>query len=797
MSLLDQITLSDIYENSLEGLVFLSGGGILKEYNRGFSRMVQAKPDTGESLSHFIAPSDREGWIEALQRFESSDNRNLKIICRYLSGSRGIRWCQFFLKKIHNKKLKGIVGILQDNTEVKLLEKSLRTAKEEAEKATQVKTEFLANTSHEIRTPIHTIIGMSELLGDTDLDEEQQEYSGQIQFGATVLLSLVNDILDMSKIEAGKLEIEYTRFDIYDLLISLVDMVTLEIHKKGVEIALFIDPEMPRDIVCDPVRIRQVIVNLINNAVKFTSRGQIVVLCNLERMVKQTARIRIQVEDSGIGIPLEKQSSLFQAFQQADSSTTRKYGGTGLGLFISRNLVHRMGGQLDFNSDPGRGSSFFFSLEVETHKTERQFPIPRGYFKTICVLLVDDNDRVRSITAQYLRSWGCKVLELSTGEEALQMLRNPLEGPQIQACIVDQQMPGIDGWQFGSEIHSDPELKLPLILTPMKGKSTDEAKMKLLGWFDDYVTKPVKLEELLIKLYKVINNKRRRNEEQSLEELEVLDVLDAAEPRGTEDTNLNLERQRILVVEDHLVNQQLFRTILEKMGCLVKCAENGRVALELVEALDPQMIFMDCQMPVLNGYETTRILRNNGYEKPIIAVTASAVKDERIRCTDAGMDDMLPKPFKKEDLIPILQKYLQKNVANAENLEDLYDADESETSTSSGIFDFQQALQTFMGDRSVVVGLLPRYLKKVSRQVKELPQFLENKDWKAIHEEAHSIKGSSRNLSMERIARVAEVLEKAGQEEDEAVISQQMEPLKNELNLLKKEIAKVMEENFS
>lgn len=795
MKNLDKINLTDIYENSLEGLVFLSEGGALEEYNRGFARMVQAKPEKGDSLAHFIAPSDREGWFDALQSFENTDNRNLKIICRYLSGTRGIRWCQFYLKKVDNGKVKGIVGILQDNTEVKLLEKSLRTAKEEAEKATQVKTEFLANTSHEIRTPIHTIIGMSELLGDTNLDEEQLEYSGQIQFGATVLLSLVNDILDMSKIEAGKLEIEETCFDLYDLLISLVDMVTLEIHKKGVEIALYIDPDLPRMIVSDPVRIRQVIVNLINNAVKFTSHGQIVVLCNLEAMIKNRARVRIQVEDSGIGIPLEKQSSLFQAFQQADSSTTRKYGGTGLGLFISRNLVHRMGGQLDFNSDPGRGSSFFFTLEVESRKDNRSFPIPKGYFHTISVLLVDDNERVRSITAQYLRAWGCHVRELSSGEEALQLLRNPLEGPQIQACIIDQQMPGIDGWQFGSEIHSDPELKLPLILTPMKGKSTDEAKMKLLGWFDDYVTKPVKLEELLIKLYKAINKNRRRNEEQSLEELEVLDVLDSAEPRAEEEKKMNLERQKILVVEDHLVNQQLFRTILEIMGCQVQCAENGRVALELVETMQPQLIFMDCQMPVLNGYETTRILRKNGFDKPIIAVTASAVKDERIRCNNAGMDDMLPKPFKKEDLIPFLQKYLQQDLAAEDDLETLPESDETPQISSRDIFDFQQALHTFMGDNSVVLGLLPRYEEKVSRQVEEMPRWLEEQDWKRISEEAHSIKGSSRNLSMERIARVAEILEKAGAEEDEAIIAQQIAPLNRELGLLKEEIKKVLQEN--
>jgi two-component system sensor histidine kinase/response regulator len=802
MNLFKDISLEELYENSPEGVVLLSLSGGLVDSNSSFSRMVANLPLLGQSISSCIAPNDRDPWRKTLKLFTEDPSRQaLKISCRYLAPSGEIRWGQFHLKKINTPDFNGIVAILHDITTVKELERGLRSAKEQAEEATRVKTEFLANTSHEIRTPIHTIIGMSELLLDTALDEEQQEYSSQIQFGATVLISLVNDILDMSKIEAGKLEIEYTPFDLHDLLNSIVNMVTLEVHNKGVELGLYIAPEVPRMLRCDPVRIRQVVVNLITNACKFTSKGQIILICEEKRRDGNISFIHIQVEDSGIGIPLDKQQNLFAAFQQADSSTTRKYGGTGLGLYISRNLVEGMGGQLDFNSDPGRGSSFYFTLGMEILDSHDDIlPLPSKFLSSVKILLVDDNDRIRNLTARYLRFWGAEVREIARGEDALRILKNPLEGPGYQICLVDQQMPGIDGWQFASEVHSDQDIDIPLILTPMKGRSTDEAKMKLLGWFDDYVTKPMNPKELIAKVYRTLRSGDRVDS--SL--LEELPTVDSIQIEDQVDPSMELLLRKILVVVDHLVNQQLFKTILEKLGCQVYCAENGKEALELYGETKPELIFMDCQMPVMNGYEAAKELRNMGCQLPIIAVTASAVKDERQRCEKVGMDDILHKPFKKEDLLVYLTKYLQEDNPSAE-LEELssddqvpgedIDFQQEETPSSNSpllgnpaVFDYQEALKTFLGNEAVVLDILPKYKEKLQKQLQSFDALIVQEQWEQLRQEAHSIKGSSWNLSMNTLGKRAEQLEIAAAQGNVKEITQIISSLKADFHLLIEQI---------
>ncbi|MDC7225121.1 MAG: response regulator [Spirochaetales bacterium] len=769
-------TLADVFSDAPEGVAFLDCQGRILKVNSAFCRMVNSRPEPGMNISYYIAYQDKKAWDSQFSLFMEGDKTNLNIISRFRSHkSEGVRWWQLTIKKVVKESFKGLVVLISDFTHIKELEARQRKAKEEAEAATRGKSEILANTSHEIRTPIHTIIGMSDLMAETALDEEQQEYSSQIQFAASVLLSLVNDILDISKIEAGKIEIEYTEFDLPQLLEALINLETLEVHKKGLELAYHIDPAVPQYVVGDPFRIRQVITNLISNARKFTSKGQIILKAGSTELPGGQVRLLFEVEDSGIGITREQQATLFSAFQQADSSTTRKYGGTGLGLFISRNLVTMMGGTMGVTSLEGKGSCFSFQLDLNKgQKPSTRNEVGDDFYRGVSVLLVDDNEEIRRITGGYLEEWGCLVTEAANGEDALELLRKGGGPESFDLCIVDQAMKKMDGWQMASEVRADEKLKvLPMILTPLKGKGSEEAKMKLLGWFEDYLTKPILKRELLEKLYQVLNTTQGVDEGpvELLPELESVD-----------DDSLTFEEAQsdwigkdILVVEDHLVNQQLFRTILERLSCLVRCVDNGSLAVESVKKSVPDLIFMDCQMPLMNGYEATERIRALGHQVPIVAVTASAITNEREKCEACGMNGLITKPFKKRDIMEVLYRYFSDNreadefdESDSEEQESPVDLSESEGLEESEIFNFTAALETFLGDEETLRSLLEPFRNKVSRQLRTLG---DEKDLNTIREIAHSIKGSSRNLDMSRLGNAAEKLEHAARDEEEDSLS--------------------------
>ncbi len=766
--LFHSFSLADLFADAPEGVVFLDRRGRILKVNGAFCRMVSSRPEPGMNISHYIAYQDKQAWENRFSLFLESSKNSLNVISRFNSGkAEGVRWWQLTIKKVSKDGFRGLVILISDITHIKELEARQRKAREEAEAATRGKSEILANTSHEIRTPIHTIIGMSDLMAETALDEEQQEYSSQIQFAASVLLSLVNDILDISKIEAGKIEIESTEFDLHQLLEAIINLETLEVHRKGLELAYRIDPSVPQYVIGDPFRIRQIITNLISNARKFTSRGQIILRtsCKGERGGRHI--LLFEVVDSGIGITREQQAKLFSAFQQADSSTTRKYGGTGLGLFISRNLVTMMGGTMGLTSTEGSGSCFFFELDLK--KSDREIALSSvgdDFYRGVSVLLVDDNEEIRGITREYLQGWGCRVTEATNGEDALELLRAGGGQDSYDVCIVDQAMRKMDGWQMASEVRADGKLKAPpLILTPLKGKGSDEAKMKLLGWFDDYLTKPISRKDLLEKLYQVLNHPHGEGDGPA----ELIPELEPVEDEGLkfELASSDWIGKDILVVEDHLVNQQLFRTILERLSCLVRCVENGQLAVESVKKSRPDLIFMDCQMPVMNGYEATEKIRELGYDVPIVAVTASAITNERERCESCGMNDLITKPFKKGDIMAVLYRYFSPHregeellpPAEALPLTEQVDLTESEGVEEIDIFNFQAALETFLGDEDTLVGLLEPFRKKVSGQLRTLSDLREGKDLESIREIAHSIKGSSRNLDMNRLGNVAEKLE--------------------------------------
>jgi len=741
------------FDTSPIGMVLLDREGKLLRTNQALQRMVGYRGEelNDHYLSLFTHPEDALTYLESFQSLIEEQKGYFQMETRFLRKDGKTATWRLSVSLVRNPKgaPEYAFGIVENITERKRSEEELKKAKETAEVATRTKSEFLANMSHEIRTPIHTITGMTELLLETDLDAEQQEYAKQVRFSADVLLSLINDILDFSKIEAGKLHLEVIAFDLYRMLEDAVDLVTLEAHRKGLEVAVWIDPQVPQLLRGDPVRLRQIVVNLFNNAVKFTRQGEIFISVQQAGREGRHATLKFKVADTGIGINKEKLSRLFQAFSQGDSSMTRMYGGTGLGLSISKNLAELMQGQIGVQSEEGRGSTFWFTAVLEIQDKENLFrDVPPDFFEGLKVLLVDDNATARAATRRYLAEWGCKVLEADNGPQALKSLRQAsTQGEPCILALIDLRMPGMDGWQLASEINADKAINsTKLILLAPMGLSGQEAKMKLLKWFDGYLGKPLKKGELLAGIFRVMNSEF---------DLEVVEAAEAGEgEKEPAAVTPAAQQYRLLVVEDNEVNQELFKTILEKSGYRVDLAANGAEAVEAVKGREYHLVFMDIQMPVMNGYEAARSIRAHGSRVPIVAVTANTMREEQERCLKAGMNDYLTKPFKKKDLLPLLEKWLKARPAGEE-----VRAREAE---GGAVFDYAKAVETFLGRQEVVRRVVAAFMQKVEQQLRSLEEALERQDFENVRIEAHSIKGGSWNLDARQLGDAARRLEEAG-----------------------------------
>ena len=804
------------------------------------SKILSQLKENGRSHAEYriVKPDGATAWIED-SRYLISDRTGTPVRMDCIA-------CDITGRKETEIRLQQYA----EQLEMKNME--LDFALDQARQATRAKSEFLANMSHEIRTPMNGVIGMTGLLLETDLDETQRFYAETVRSSGKALMSIINDILDFSKIEAGRLELEILEFDLTAMLDDFVVTMAFKAEEKGIEFICGVDPDVPHRLVGDPGRLRQILTNLVSNAVKFTREGEVVVnvsvtnadvhdsepathglegretaeiFLDLEQEAQEdfqllrepgtgrptdpgqprndklrTVKLLFSVRDTGIGIPADKQDRLFQSFSQVDASTTRSHGGTGLGLAISKQLAHLMGGDTGVSSTEGRGSTFWFTacLGVAQDQGERWSAPAKS--QEVRVLVVDDNTANREILMTRFLTWGMRTDEAPDGFTALSLLRAArAEGDPYRLALLDMLMPGMDGEALGRAVREDKTLDdTRLVLMAPTGFPIESERMMEAIGFSACLTKPIRHGELLHCLTGVLDDFRS--------------VPLNAGNTASQRSRINLPRfsdrkARVLLAEDNITNQQVALAVLKRLGIRADAVADGAEALKALETIPYDLVFMDVQMPVMDGLEATREIRKRQLRGdrrlPVIAMTAHALQGYRDQCLEAGMDDYITKPVELTGLVEILDKWLPvdagKNAGEKQG-EGYTEVDGSRENMSGDsavedsdlpIFDREGLINRMMHEEELVRVVIEGFLEDIPKQIAVLKGFVESGNTSMVALRAHTIKGASANVGGERLRAVAGEMERLAEGENPTSMKKQMLEMEKEFNVLKQAMEEV------